>query len=171
MHQASLSEAMTVLREESLRSHRELDVEQRESTVQLCSDIESLEVRVKEEIARCQREQDGKREAMQSSTLSAMKNSLADYDADLQEDLNRLAWDNDCPHDNITNKMNEGFKALDRKVDERTDCPLRRNESETKEVVSCSGLQPCAKTQGCNPRRGDEFPPLFVPSQQYLHTC
>lgn len=65
-HQASLSEAMTVLREESLRSHRELDVEQRESIVQLCSDIESLEKWVKEEIARCQREHDSKREAMQS---------------------------------------------------------------------------------------------------------
>ena len=72
-HQASLSEAMTV----SLRSHRELDVEQRESTVQLCSDIESFEKWVKEEIARCQREQNSKCEEKQSSTLSAMKNSLA----------------------------------------------------------------------------------------------
>ena len=78
-HQASLSEAMTVLREESLRSHRKLDVEQRESTVQLCSDIESLEKWVKEEIARCQREQNSKREAMLSSTLSPMKNSLANH--------------------------------------------------------------------------------------------
>ena len=63
-HQASLSEAMTVLREESLRSHRELDVEQRESTVQLCSGVESLEKWVKEEIARCQREQNSKRDAV-----------------------------------------------------------------------------------------------------------
>ena len=53
----------------------------------------------------------------------------------------------------------------------RTDSPLRRNESETTEVASCCGLQPCAKTEGLNPRRGDEFPPLFVPLQQYLCTC
>ena len=76
-HQASLSEVMTILREESFRSHRELDVEQGVSTVQLRSDIESLKKWVKDEIVCYQHEQDSKRETIQFSTLSAMKNSLA----------------------------------------------------------------------------------------------
>jgi hypothetical protein len=115
-HQAALSEAMSVLREESLRSCRELDAEQRRSTAQLCSEVESLENRVKDEIVRCEREQDSKREAMQSSTLSTMESCLANHDAALREDLNRLALNNDRLHDDNTDRMNTGLEALDRKV-------------------------------------------------------
>merc|ERR1712136_10839 len=115
-HQAALSEAMSVLREESLRSCRELDAEQRRSTAQLCSEVESLENRVKDEIVRCEREQDSKREAMQSSALSTMESCLANHDAALREDLNRLALNNDRLHDDNTDRMNTGLEALDRKV-------------------------------------------------------
>merc|ERR1712136_521516 len=55
-HQAALSEAMSVLREESLRSSSELDAEQKRSAALLCSEVESLENRVKDEIVRCQRD-------------------------------------------------------------------------------------------------------------------
>ena len=57
--------------------------------------------------------------------------------------------------------------------DEHWNCVVRtarfaKFTSETTEVASCCGLHPCAKAQGRKPRRSEEFPPLFVFSQQYL---
>ena len=42
----------------------------------------------------------------------------------------------------------------------------KKRTAETK--VQCCGLQLCAKARGYKPRRGEECPPLFVPSQQFL---